>query len=1688
MGKINVNGKVINFTAADATNNIIKAENGKYYQKGPKGYREIKQNGKSIFDAAAKKSAEAKKKAQAAANYNKKKGFKPKTKYYVEGNPSYFTMVDKDYNTLYYKDQQRITKEQFLKGANCVYDGKKYVTKNQKKGLPNGAKPVKGSKGTGYYINTKQGKKYYDSYGNEISQYTFTSITDTYIDGDGNIAKYDWKAKAKNAVNGIGNMFDDMFREEVPVYKKDKKGRILLDRNGQPITEKNKDGSPKTDRKFSLSRTCTTVLVGGAIATVCVLAAPVAAAGAAAVGIGAGAAATIGTIAGIGTQLGIAGYFGYEGVKQMYNADEENKNVLLSNNERMENWKKKGAGGAQVGMSLMMAKGAVKNAPKTHATARNTAKAIETKNNATLMAKGKVGLRDRISNVRSGFSETVGWKALKKGVGDYHKNNSLKTKVADVPKATLKLAKEVVMEPVRLVTGTVKGGAKLVTKKGRAKIKGDIKEWKNSFKENPQGTPALTPEQVKSQQEANAKFEQNLADMPKENKVQQYESLIEKTTDKNQVAQLLDAIKNDKDLTKAQKAEVATKFFEKNDAQYPGVLDAGKRQKAELGLDKAKTLEDIKKVDREALPAKKQKVFDKKKAEFEKKAQKAKNGGSFYDNRVKPAIDGAKAKIRGVFKRKSQSFVEPNLEGLSEQSLGNSNGVQKSAYIKDGKTVYTKEVRTLENGQVETVIKDLDGNIVKTIKTNTPIAQTNKFNVEHKINCDEYIVDGYKDGGRNAYFDENGHITSSREIIVVDRAKDIALQNMIKEVKAKTSGMSPKRKAAFIQKYVYEKCGKQNLQKGNRKIWSEKNKNKEILLGDIVNENPPVAVCRHRSLLSKILGDEVGLHIELQRGNFADGYVSGGHAWNVVKFEDGTSAIYDAMHNKTSNITKGHVEDYAKYYSDVNNGKLYDNGIEGYSQLKKTQQPQSTKQKNSSKKLLTRAKNWWKNQKVKSVIKDINNIKEPAKLDAKIEELSKEKFFDKVSEAQANEVRSAIRKRQTEIETPGIKEANENSIGKKQKLDEHKSQNTKNSFAKFEDMIAKSDDISQVRAKLSNNPEFHKLSQAEQRQLIAKINQREIEIIDMKNTFAKFEDMIAKSDDLSQVQAKLSNNPEFNKLSNADKLKLLEKLNKRQAELEAAAKTEDNVSLTQKETTRTKKYTTPQNETAFEKATRNCNNPNEVAPPRTVKLGKEKFNEVKQNLIDALDDITTIDDPQIGILEKRINSLQIRSQRRTLQELLDKKKADLTNAKLQSDVSPQTKTPNSKNSFAKFEDMIAKSDDMAQVKAELSKNPEFNKLSNADKLKLLEKLNKRKAELEVASKSAPKETPKDESNASKKTGYSNNLFDNVKDMKTPTLGGLNAVKLADEKLVKPLEDALNSTLDPNQQYAYAEPPVQENSIVEESSEVDSENEVAEEPSVQESGDQEEVANPEDNSDVENPEESGYADETNPDDASNNVKDSEDAPVSEPEPETPVTEPQTPATEQKDGGNAPAPSAPTTPTTPSAQDNSGKVKDTSTPKANTPDSSAKGDSSVAQEQPAPAQSDKANDSKNVEKTEKDTVGQVDGEKKNDNDVQENSQEERDIPQKKKLEITKKVQEANTDDDIGNVLRELREVGRFKGRKNLRRLLKAKRKYNKELAEKDMKKADKYQERVEKYQERVKDNINEINEAYRKKLED
>ena len=248
-------------------------------------------------------------------------------------------------------------------------------------------------------------------------------------------------------------------------------------------------------------------------------------------------------------------------------------------------------------------------------------------------------------------------------------------------------------------------------------------------------------------------------------------------------------------------------------------------------------------------------------------------------------------------------------------------------YIIDNSTNGTSIVK--RTGDVEVGVIAAEPAAQAHSASRNAIQQSQNFNATHKVGVDEVIMDGYKDGGRHLRFDEYGNPINNpnREIIVVDRTRDTQLQSIISDVKRKTRNMSDKKKAAFLQDYVYKLCGDGRAADKNCNSWTEINKGREVLLGDIVTQQPPIAVCRHRSLLLKILGDEVGLKVELQRGNFNNSWGSGGHAWNVIKFEDGTSAIYDAMHNKTSNTTPGHVDNYAQYYYTVDDRKLYEYGV-----------------------------------------------------------------------------------------------------------------------------------------------------------------------------------------------------------------------------------------------------------------------------------------------------------------------------------------------------------------------------------------------------------------------------------------------------------------------------------------------------------------------------------------------------------------------------------------------------------------------------------------------------------------------------------------------------------------------------------------------------------------------------------------
>lgn len=241
------------------------------------------------------------------------------------------------------------------------------------------------------------------------------------------------------------------------------------------------------------------------------------------------------------------------------------------------------------------------------------------------------------------------------------------------------------------------------------------------------------------------------------------------------------------------------------------------------------------------------------------------------------------------------------------------------------------ELDALQKPVVEPEIKPVD----TPLQVINPIEQSKSFNSTHRIDANSRVADGYKDGGRRLRFDDNGNPinTPSREIILVDRQQDQKLQDIIADVKKKTAQMSEKEKAAFLQKYICKISGGTNPSARIGDAWDDAHVGMEVLLGDIITAKPAVAVCRHRSLLYKILGDEVGLKVELQRGNFYDEWGGGGHAWNTVQFEDGTSAIFDAMHNKSSNTTPGHVDDYAKKYFTVDDQQLYADGLNNKADL-----------------------------------------------------------------------------------------------------------------------------------------------------------------------------------------------------------------------------------------------------------------------------------------------------------------------------------------------------------------------------------------------------------------------------------------------------------------------------------------------------------------------------------------------------------------------------------------------------------------------------------------------------------------------------------------------------------------------------------------------------------------------------------
>ena len=173
------------------------------------------------------------------------------------------------------------------------------------------------------------------------------------------------------------------------------------------------------------------------------------------------------------------------------------------------------------------------------------------------------------------------------------------------------------------------------------------------------------------------------------------------------------------------------------------------------------------------------------------------------------------------------------------------------------------------------------------------------FNRRHYIGSDVRIPDGYEDGGRAMKLDVEGYATSQREILRVDRTSDVELARELAFARSPQLQALPpleraRRLAVYIDRETTPPGGLRWV--GETATQLEKEFcNKPVLIGDWVDQCQ-AGVCRHRSLLFKILADEAGLKAALVRGNYAGTSATGApHAWNEIVVDDGRRLLVDVM-------------------------------------------------------------------------------------------------------------------------------------------------------------------------------------------------------------------------------------------------------------------------------------------------------------------------------------------------------------------------------------------------------------------------------------------------------------------------------------------------------------------------------------------------------------------------------------------------------------------------------------------------------------------------------------------------------------------------------------------------------------------------------------------------------------------------
>lgn len=183
--------------------------------------------------------------------------------------------------------------------------------------------------------------------------------------------------------------------------------------------------------------------------------------------------------------------------------------------------------------------------------------------------------------------------------------------------------------------------------------------------------------------------------------------------------------------------------------------------------------------------------------------------------------------------------------------------------------------------------------------------QSNRLTKEI-ISENEKLINGFRYNGPKAEFSSTGKNISrfrngTQETTVIDTNIDKILNKTIGTFENRISqkNYTETEKINELMKFVDEVFSVSKSGSGTQKLAENMHSGqiREVLLGDIINSG--AGMCRHRSLLTKVLGDKIGLKTRLIQGH----YGQGGHAWNEIITKDGKTYLFDAMHGNIFNVS-----------------------------------------------------------------------------------------------------------------------------------------------------------------------------------------------------------------------------------------------------------------------------------------------------------------------------------------------------------------------------------------------------------------------------------------------------------------------------------------------------------------------------------------------------------------------------------------------------------------------------------------------------------------------------------------------------------------------------------------------------------------------------------------------------------------